>query len=29
MAAAHEVVGAEARVLVLPYGDSVLPQAAA
>ena len=29
VAAAHEVVGPEARVWVLPYGDSVLPQAAA
>ena len=29
MAAAHEVVGHEARIWALPYGDSVLPQAAA
>ena len=29
MAAAHEVVGSEARIWALPYGDSVLPQAAA
>ena len=29
VAAAHEVVGPEARIWVLPYGDSVLPQAAA
>ena len=29
LAAAHEVVGPEARIWSLPYGDSVLPQAAA
>ena len=29
LAAAHEVVGSEARIWALPYGDSVLPQAAA
>ncbi len=28
MAAAHEVAGSAARILALPYGDSVLPQAA-
>ena len=29
LAAAHEVVGPEARIWALPYGDSVLPQTAA
>ena len=29
MAAAYEVVGADASVLALPFGDSVLPQEAA
>ncbi len=29
LAAAYEAVGSEARIWVLPYGDSVLPQAAA
>jgi nickel-dependent lactate racemase len=29
VAAAHEVVGPEAQIWTLPYGDSVLPQAAA
>ena len=29
MAAAYEMTGPDARILVLPYGDSVLPQVAA